>query len=197
MAKQAPAATPQRIYFREFTAGDEKKRQARSNISQTGGGARDLRMPHRAFGPLMEKMLPDRQQVQRTREKQRVTLEIYSGTLHYPIDPDDPQGEESTIIIDYEPPTTARSTEGRIPRIPKIPSLRNVPEGHLGRTFLLLVQNSRNEIRAHYVTEDDLNQEGWDPDVVRTILSCVKTTQKNHVVQGFIDYTTREHYCHG
>lgn len=197
MASQASAATPKRIYFREFTAGDEKKRKAESNVSQTGGGARDLRMPHRAFGPLMEKMLPDRRNVQRTRDKQRVTLEIYSGTLHYPVDSDNPHGAESTMPIDYEPPTTARSTEGRIPRIPKIPSLQNVPDGHLGRIFLLLVQNSQNELRAHYVTEDDLKQEGWDPDVVRTIVSCVETTKKNHVVQGFIDYTTGQHYCHG
>jgi hypothetical protein len=197
MANPAPAATPQRIYFREFTAGDEKKRQAKSNISPTGGGARDLRMPHRTFGPLMEKMLPSRRHVQRTREKQRTMLEIYSGALHYPTNPEDPQGEESTMIIDYEPPTTARSTEGRIPRIPAIPSLRNVPDGHMGRTFLLLVQNSRNELRAHYVTEDDLNRPGWDLDVVNTILGCVKTTRKNHVVQGFIDYTTGKHYCHG
>lgn len=197
MAKQAPAATPQRIYFREFTAGDEKKRQAKSNKSKSGGGARDIRMPHRAFGPLMAEMLPSRRTVPRKREKQPVMLEIYSGTLHYPINPDDPQGEESTMMIDYEPPTTARSTEGRIPQIPKIPSLRNVPDGTLGTIFLLLVQNSRGELRAHYVTEDDLRRAGWDPDLVNTILGCAKKKKANRAVQGYIDYTSGKHYCHG
>jgi hypothetical protein len=199
MAEQAPEATPQRIYFREFTEGDEKKRQARSNISQSGGGARDIRMPHRAFGPLMEKMLPSRRHVRRKRNDQPVMLEIYSGTLHYPVDPREPQGRESTMTIDYEPPTTARGAEGRIPRIPRIPSLQNVPDGTLGKTFLLLVQNSRGELRAHYVTEDDLHREGWDPTVVNTILNCAQAKKGNRVIQGYIDFTSTptRRYCHG
>ncbi|HEX6749203.1 MAG TPA: hypothetical protein VF092_18040 [Longimicrobium sp.] len=196
----AEAATqddrPQRIYFRVFTEADEKKRRAESNRSPTGGGARDIRMNHEHFGPIMEKMLPNRLRVMRKREGARTQIEIYAGPLHYPVKPDEPEGEERTMQIEYEPPTTARGSEGRIPRIPNIPSLENLPEGDVGLIFLLLIQNARGELRAHYVTESSLRTEGWHPEVVQTILNCVTSTRRNRIAQGYIDFTIGRKYCH-
>jgi hypothetical protein len=196
----AEAATqddkPQRIYFRVFTEADEKKRQAKSNQSQTGGGARDIRMNHEHFGPLMAKMLPKRLKVMRTREGARTEIEVYAGPLHYPVDPDEPEGEENMMQIEYEPPTTARGSEGRIPRISNIPSLRRVPKGEVGLIFLLFIQSSRGELRAHYVTETSLRTEDWHPEIVHTILNCVATTRRNRIVQGYRDFTTGRKYCH-
>jgi hypothetical protein len=187
---------PQRIYFRVFTKADEKKRQAKSNKSKTGGGARDIRMNHKHFGPLMAKMLPKRLKVMRRREGSRTEIQVYAGPLHYPVDPDEPEGAESTMQIEYEPPTTARRSEGRIPRISKIPSLRHAPKGDVGLIFVLLIQSSRGEIRAHYVTETSLRTEDWHPEIVQTILNCVATTRRNRIAQGYIDFATGRKYCH-
>ena len=51
MKKSIPTpADPSLVFFQEVKSGDLRKQKATSNDSDTGGGARDLRMPERFWG---------------------------------------------------------------------------------------------------------------------------------------------------
>ena len=195
MAEKGPGK-PLRIVFKEFKPGDVRKRQAKSNNTKSGGGARDLRLNHRGIGPIIAEMFPDREVVTRKRKKEVVKIEAYAGTLVYPVDPDQPSGELAKMSVLYELPTTARGFEGRIARINRIPSLARSPQSPDDRVFLLLVQSEGGEVRAHYVTETSLRSGRWHHLVSNTILGCIPVTQRRHAVQGFIDFTTDTTYCH-
>src|SRR4051794_5281303 len=95
-----------RVFFQEILEGDRRKLEARSNDSKTGGGARDLRVPHTKFWPVLRHMFPGQTAVKRTRNGERVDFTIHTGTLYTT-----KGGVESSVEVTYEPPTDARPSE--------------------------------------------------------------------------------------
>lgn len=182
-----------RIFFQEIREGDRRKLEARSNDTATGGGARDLRVPHRKFGPMFRQMFSNDKVVTRRRDGMNVDVTLYTGKLYW-VDGD----QERFVDVDYEPPTTARPDEGRIARIHDLPVLADgVPAESEGRVFLLLVQRDDGKVFAHYVTANALASGGWNKDLADAIRGCMQATAERHSVRGYVDYVKSERYCHG
>lgn len=181
-----------RIFFQEIREGDRRKLEARSNDARTGGGARDLRVPHDKFGPIFRRLFPADEIKTRHRAGTARDVTLYSGKLHW-LD----SGVERSVDVVYEPPTDARPSEGRIARIHDLPALATgLPPESAGTVFLLLVQRDDGKVFPHYVTAAQLQDPGWNRDITAAIRQCMASTPRGSTVRGFVDYATQERYCH-
>jgi len=71
-----------RVFFQEILEGDRRKLEARSNDDPgAGGGARDLRVPHKAFGPLFKKFFPNEVVKRRRRGGQPTDVTLQGGEV--------------------------------------------------------------------------------------------------------------------
>lgn len=181
-----------RIFFQQIREGDRRKLEARSNDSATGGGARDLRVPHTKFGPIFRRLFPADAVGSRRRGGAKKDVTLYSGRLWWM------EGDvEKSVGVVYEPPTDARPSEGRIGRIHDIPVLaERVPPEADGTVFLLLVQQDDGKVFPHYVTATQLQDPGWNRDIAAAIRSCMHCTPPGATVRGYVDYVNQERYCH-
>ena len=180
-----------RFFFHEITPGDRRKFEARSNDSTTGGGARDLRFPNDAFGPLMQRMFPHA-----TGRTTRNDGQITEGGLRWI----DETGAEQMDNVEYWPPTDARPTEGRLARIHEIVGLRErLPAPGEDRVFLILAQDSNDRVFAEFVRESELHDPAFERAVADPILDCIAAVshRKNAHVQGSVDFIAHRQYCHG
>ena len=181
------------VFFQEIREGDRRKLQARSNTSPSGGGARDLRVPHKEFGPMFRRMFPHDVAQERLRRGARERVPCYGGELYWVNE----SGEHS-VKVQYEPPTDARPSEGRIARIHDLPVLADkVPSQRDGRCFLLLVQNDEGKVFPHYVTDAQLAAGDWNAIVTQAIAECTAGTPANRSVRGYVDFIGGAGYCHG
>lgn len=183
-----------RILFKEITAADVRKFRAESNDAATGGGARDLRLPYSEFDSIIQTMFPRSRSVTRRRNGVPTEVNVRVGDVTYMAqDSDEPV--DVTVEMTWEPPTDARPREGRLPRVHEKLTL---PEEGYGRVFFMLVQDENNRIGAHYAYEDDLRAGAWRTEVATPILKCLDDPdRKKKSVQGYLDYTTNHHFCHG
>ena len=162
-----------RILYREIVPGDLRKVVAESNDSDTGGGARDFRFGD--FGklePIIRKMFPHILKRRRRRSGQHVEVEIFRGTFHWNFD-----GVDEHKDVDFEPPTTARPSEGRITRVHEQPccALERIPKLSEGnKVLLLLVQRNDGSVWPHFIEEASLSKPGaWDSRVAKELLDCI------------------------
>ena len=187
-----------RILYKEIVPGDLRKIVAESNDSDTGGGARDFRFGE--FGklePIIRKMFPHAVRERRRRDGKNVQVEIFRGTFHW-----DFNGTEEQKSVDFEPPTSARPSEGRITRVHEQPCFASnrIPKFGVGnKVLLLLVQRNDGSVWPYFIEERSLDNPGlWDPRVARDLLDCIRAQRSaNKVVIGYRDFTTGEGYCNG
>lgn len=173
-----------RMFWKEILPGDLLKLRAESNVSPSGGGARDLRFPDRPFRPLLSRMFPNPGRSGRQ--------DILVGTLVS----EDPSGKQVQFEVEYWPPTDARPTEGRLARIHSLPPLQGPPDPGESRLVLMLVQDESGAVRAHYATEQELGSGRWHSDVARPILRCLGQTREGRAAVGYIDFKSGDEYCH-
>jgi len=186
--------SPHLVLYKELSAADLRKLEANSNDSQTGGGARDLRVPHRAFGQIMSKMLPHTRTESRGKKSQVDAIVSYGPVTFY-----EDLTKQSTEFV-YWPPTAARPAEGRIARVHASPALGGrMPQEDLGRVFVMFIKWSSGMVTVHYAYENDLKVVGvWADEVRLPILSCMQSSHlKKQSVQGFLDLQKGKEYCHG
>jgi len=189
---------PTRLLFKSVEDGDLKKLEAKSNTSKTGGGARDLRLPHKAVERVVPKMFPTVVQQTRRRNKQAQLIDLRRAQLIYTED-----GQEREIQVSYEPPTTARPSEGRITRIHEIPALaqKHLPKRTAGRRLFLFIQHDDGKLRARYVTDSDLTNPPagspkWNKLAKDTILEALRVAPPGKSACGWVDFTTGEWHVH-
>lgn len=189
---------PTRLLFKSVEDGDLKKLEAKSNTSKTGGGARDLRLPHKAVERVVPKMFPTVVQQTRRRNKQAQLIDLRRAQLVYTED-----GQEREIQVCYEPPTTARPSEGRITRIHEIPALarKHLPNRTAGRRLFLFIQHDDGKLRARYVTDSDLTSPPagspkWNKLAKDTILEALRVAAPGKSACGWVDFTTGEWHVH-
>lgn len=187
-----------RILYKELLAGDLRKLQATANDADSGGGARDFRF--RSFStllPVIEKMFPQTVQEIRTRDKQRVLVNIFKGSISWY----DAQRNIVTKEVFMEPPTSARPNEGRIPRIYEYQCFdaSHVSIGVGNRVLLLLIQVSDGSIWPYYAEEVSLRTPGnWHAAVAQVLLGCLDATRPTgQAVLGFKDFINNESFCNG
>lgn len=166
-----------------------KKLTATSNKSGTGGGARDLRLPWRAFRPIMHRIFTND-------AIGRGGREIKSADVVYLDDNNKPQ----TTTLEYWPPTESRSAEDRISRVHASPALGGrLPDQDKGRIFFVLTKFYNGAIRCAYAYEDDLRAGKWGPDITKQILACVASSDASNgkkTVQGYYEFAKGTGYCH-
>lgn len=178
-----------RIVFREILDGDRLKFVAQSNISDTGGGARDLRF--RGWD-VLEGMLRQLFPETRTEKRRRSSadeLEIYVGRLHWM-----QNGKEVSQEALLEPPTDARPNESRITRVHEFScfSIKEPEEGS-GRLLVLFVQKLDGTVWPFVITERSLEHEAWNARVAEFLLSALNADRRQgNAAYGFIDFTTGE-----
>ncbi len=187
-----------RILYKELVEGDLRKLQAKSNDSDTGGGARDFRF--RAFDtllPVIRKMFPQTEQVLRKRDKQPLVVDIYKGNFSWYDAAGNVQNKEGYM----EPPTSARPGEGRIPRVHDYPCFdaSGLKIGVGNRVLLLLIQLIDGSVWPFYAEEKTLRIPGkWDPVVAKELLGCLDAERpENQAVLGFSDLITSDRFCNG
>ncbi|MFH9069693.1 hypothetical protein [Streptomyces alboflavus] len=182
-----------RVIYKQLSPGDLRKLRAKSNDAQTGGGARDFRLPYRAFDPVMRKLLPQTRQEERRRNGARTTVDFHWGPVKFGT-----RGKEIEVVnLDWESPTDARPTEGRISRIHTHFNLpKEDPE--FGAVLFLIMQHE-TEVRAHYAYERDLRDGKWNSELTQHILACMDNPNRRarSLAQGFIDCVEGLKYCHG
>lgn len=173
--------------YKEIVPGDLRKLVAESNDSTTGGGARDLRLPWRAFRPVMHRVFT-KNAVGRGGKPIRV------ATIDY-LDDD---GKIQQTELEYWPPTDSRPTEDRIARIHASPALGGrMPEAQKGRVFVIFTKFDDGTVRCDYAYESDLRKKGvWAAEVTKQILGCMGSAiLKNRTVEGYYDFTTGMGFC--
>jgi hypothetical protein len=189
-----------RILYKEIFEGDLRKIEAKSNDSDTGGGARDFR-----FGsfdrllPVIKKMFPQTVKENRVRDRKSVQIDVFKGTFYWQEKPDAPVKSKTSY---FEPPTTVRPTEGRIVRVHEYGcfDVSRVPKFGVGnRVLLLLVQRDDDSVWPHYAEERSLRTpNAWDHTVATEILRCLDARRSdNTAVIGFRDFQSNLSYCNG
>lgn len=187
------AQAPVLVLYKELTTADLRKLEAESNDTPSGGGARDLRLPHKAFGHVMSRLLPN------TRLEPRGKKADPDAAVQYgPVDFfDDGQARQTELV--YWPPTDARPSEGRIAKVHASPALGGrLPDEDKGRVLVMFIKWSTGMVQVVYAYEEELRTGEWAEDVSRPILQCITDSDlRGKSVQGYIDLTEGEGYCHG
>jgi len=183
------------LVYKELGPGDLLKLQALSNVTQSGGGARDLRLPWRTFRPVMERIFTHTR-AGRGGKPIRVAKVTYKND----------GGKLGETELEYWYPTEARPAEDRVARVHASPALGGrLPRDDKGRVFVLFIKWSDGDVRCYYAYEDDLRKPSvWGPEVRDAILGCVDDTDFKNAsregnklsVQGYYDFTDGTKFCH-
>ena len=172
-----------RVVFQTLTEGDRLKMDAVSNVSQTGGGARDLRFrPESAFLPVFRKMLPEVILVPRGATQ----IETYRGTVSWIA-----SGQEKSREMTVWPATDARPNECRIGGVNRFDFsglVEQDPGG--GRSVFLLFQQQNGSVRVYFTTETSLRSDDWNS----TIKSFAKHWMGTRHRSAFLDLETGERF---
>lgn len=173
-----------RVIFREFLPGDRKKKDGVSNISQSGGGARDLRYsPAEKFEDVVAEMFPTTRTEARQRGGSTVELNVRVGEVHW-----DEHGTVKSVEAVFEPPTDARPNEWRLRRVTNIPPIKQPPPEAEGAAFVILVENDEGQVWAHFATVASLRAGEWHESVSGPILHSFDTRAANKAPVGYIDF---------
>lgn len=184
-----------RLLAIEILPGDRRKFDAQSNDSDTGGGARDLRIrPDTVFATIIGQLFPKRVTVQRTLKGRKVELPAWSGTFSW-IDDDGRRRSAEALVW---PPTGAREGELRLSKVHEQPCFRHVPPTTEGRLLLLVIQTPALELWPRFATEQSLQEGEWDEEVATFLVKCLQARRRKGVsARGFLDLTTGERFING
>lgn len=188
------------ILYKEIVAGDLRKILAKSNDSDTGGGARDFRFgSYKKLLPVIKQMFPTTVKLDRKRDEVVSQIDVFKGVFHWQ---KTEGGKVHTKESYFEPPTDVRPSEGRIARVHEYGCFDTslIPKGGSGnRVILLLIQNYAGEVWPHFAEETSLRTPGdWDPVVAKELLKCIDAVRpEGRAVIGFRDFAASTGYCNG
>ena len=151
--------------------------QEKSNITPSGGGARDFRFnPEPEFRPIFMKMFPN---------------EIESGTLAGKLYWSDAPTTDAKIDIR----TDKVRKEVRLCQVNKC--LRHRPLTAKDCIFIM-VMDDLGHVWPYFTSEESLLHDDWDPDVASGILKGLRAKRpKNQAAAGYIDFDTGTVYTNG
>ena len=167
------------VVYKKIVEGDLSKFTATSNITQSGGGARDLRFsPASEFYSAFQKMFP---------------LGADNGVLNGQFSWN---GYPSTAV-EIHPPTNARPNEVRIGRIHECFPAQYIPDD-ASDCVLLLIMDDNNAVWPHFTSERSLNHDDWHPMIKNGILTGLRARRSARTTaMGFIDLETGRSYTNG
>ncbi len=180
------------IVFRQILDGDRLKFIAQSNITDSGGGARDLRF--RSWDKMeqtLRKLFPNSRTEKRKRAADNA-LEVYTGNLNWL----DKNGKHVWKEAALEPPTDARPNEARITRVHEFDCFTiNQPAEGSGRLIALFVQKDDGSVWPYVITERSLEHDNWNRAVADFLLSALNAARReSNAAYGFIDFDSSEKF---
>ena len=185
---------PELLVYKEILPGDMRKLLGQSNDTPSGGGARDLRLPWRAFRQVMHEIFTET--VALNDGKQIRTAQISYTTAN---------GVPTTTTLEYWPATESRPAEDRVSKVHDSPARADrLPSQEKGRVFVLFIRWSDGKATCHYAYEDDLRKTTrWAAEVRNVILGCLADTDMKNINRsiplatiGFYNFRDGTGYCH-
>ena len=183
------------LLYKQLTESELKKFVAQSNITPSGGGARDLRFgAYSSLLPAIKKMFPT--QSKSTLPKTTGKL-IYSGELFWRNNNDDIK----TGVAHFTPPYPSRPSEGKISSVDRLGcfdrSLMPHQIDRLNSVLLLLIQLGDGSVWPHYASQKSLETPGkWHEDIAKILLRGLHSDKLgNRTLTGFKDFVTKDEYC--
>jgi hypothetical protein len=172
----------QRFLYKRILPGDIAKLRRQSNVTASGGGARDLRFsPWKEWEPFVARMFPTIV----TRSNRR----IHTGRLFWT---DQATGAQRDVAVEFWPPTNARPFEGRIARVYTIPPYAPgaIPSAPGVEVVFFMCQDAAGKLFGSWVTDAGLRGGQWHPDVSAPILKHLDAAASDVNVRGWVDLTT-------
>lgn len=177
MSAQASNLNVRLVIYKKIVEGDLSKFTATSNITQSGGGARDLRFnPAGEFYPAFKRMFP---------QNGSVLHGYFSWSNH------------SDTVVEIHPPTNARPNEVRIGRIHEC-FPQNVIPNDARDCILLIVLDSTGKVCPYFTSQFSLMHDNWHPAIKDPILEGLNA-QRNAktTAMGYIDIENGRSYTNG
>ena len=176
---------PVLMFFQEIKLGDVAKQKAASNIADTGGGARDLRIrPAQEFTRILNRMFP----LPGSQER------VFKGNIHWFDGGNNLQSGE----VEFWRPTDARPNEARIGRINMIGAWAIDEQAYKtaqdagNKWFYLLVMDTDGTVWARLLKEENLPNE--NKAVREYVQKQIRETSSAHAVRGSMDFQSKEEY---
>lgn len=165
------------VVYKKILDGDIGKMQEKSNITQSGGGARDFRFnPEVDFRPIFIKMFPN---------------EVKPGTLMGKLYWSDASPTEAKIDIR----TDKVRKEVRLCKVSKC--LHHMPLSADDWIFIMVLDD-QGRVWPYFITEESLLNDDWNPLVASEILKGLRAKRpKNQAAAGYIDFDTGKIFTNG
>lgn len=167
------------VVYKKIVEGDLSKFTATSNVTQSGGGARDLRFsPANEFFPIFQKMFT-------CFDENGALRGFFSWENH----------ENTEVFI--HPPTNSRPNEVRIARIHECFPANVIPNDSTD-CILLLVFDNLGKISPYFTSQHSLVHDAWHPLIKQPILEGLNAERNSKITaMGFIDFETGRTYTNG
>ena len=174
------------VVYKEIIAGDLGKFTATSNITKSGGGARDLRFsPSDRFLPVFQRLFP-KTKVERTKDGPKV---FNIGKFSWE------KGVETDVKIGA--PTTSRPTEMRICSIDKSFPSEYYPTD-AADCILLFIYDSEHRVHPFFTTRVSLKNDAWNPEIRSRILQGLAAQRPaGQAAMGYLDFENKDYYTNG
>lgn len=165
------------VIYKKIVEGDLSKFTATSNITPSGGGARDLRFsPAAEFFPVFQRMFTQGGAILR-------------GCFSWIDHPD--------TEVEIHPPTNARPNEVRIGRIHECFPDEVIPNDALD-CILLIVLDSTGKVSPYFTSQYSLIHDNWHPAIKNPILEGLNARRNaNTTAMGYVDIENGRSYTNG
>ena len=165
------------VIYKKIVEGDLSKFTATSNITPSGGGARDLRFsPATEFFPVFQRMFTQNGPI----------LSGYFSWVNH-----------ADTRVEIHPPTNARPNEVRIGRIDECFPQDVIPNDS-SDCVLLIILDSTGRVSPYFTSQASLQHEAWHPAIRGPILSGLNAQRSvNSTAMGYVDIENGRSYTNG
>lgn len=166
------------VIYKRIVEGDLSKFTATSNITQSGGGARDLRFsPAEEFFPVFQRMF--------AQDADGVLRGQFSWGNHAPTD------------AEIHPPTNSRPNEVRIGRIHECFPQSVIPNDSTDCVLLIVFDNA-GRVSPYFTSLRSLKNDNWHPAIKAPIIEGLSAKRSANVTaMGYVDMESGRHYTNG
>ena len=167
------------VVYKKIVEGDLSKFTATSNITQSGGGARDLRFsPANEFLPVFQRMFTPF-------DGTGVLRGYFSWANH------------ANTEVFIHPPTNSRPNEVRIGRIHECFPADVIPNDSTD-CILLLVLDTAGRISPYFTSQRSLRDDNWHPAIKGPILDGLNADRSAKITaMGYVDLENGRSYSNG
>lgn len=165
------------VIYKKIVDGDLRKFTATSNITQSGGGARDLRFnPASEFFPVFQRMF-------------KQSGSILRGYFSW--------SDYADTEVEIHPPTNARPNEVRIGRIHECFPQSVIPND-ANDCVLLIILDGRGRVCPYFTSQYSLKHDNWHPAIKKPILEGLNAKRSlKSTAMGFVDIDNGRSYTNG